>query len=289
MVLRGLVQEYYEEEDITDLYRKVLERLLITLHEEEDAETSAIQGPTTPALAVHEERLRVWPPWPWPPWDGDGGDKDDEDKKPVNRTEEAQKLAVDIITFEKKIANASLDLYAFHDCISGPSLTTPCRDILLQDPIATYNPVPFSNLTDAFPQFDFPAYFSTVAPRNFPNKVILTSTTYPASLSQILEETHKSTVQAYLETRAALSLAPNLGIETQAWLAVRSLEERLKGIKPGAVGDRAEYCVGKVEVAMGFAAGRYFVQETFGGESRKKGTKVITGMSLLVSMPANVS
>ena len=149
--------------------------------------------------------------------------------------------------------------------------------------------MPFSNLTDAFPQFDFLAYFSTFAPRNFPNKVILTSTTYPASLSQILEETHKSTVQAYLETRAALSLAPNLGIETEAWLAVRSLEERLKGIKPGAIGDRAEYCVGKVEVAMGFAAGRYFVQETFGGESRKKGTRVITGMLRLVSMPTNVS
>lgn len=102
------------------MYRKVLERLLITLHEEEDAEASAIQSATAPALAVHEERLRVWPPWPWPPWDGDGGDKDDEDKKPVNRTEEAQKLAVDIITFEKKIANASLDLYAFHDCIVVP-------------------------------------------------------------------------------------------------------------------------------------------------------------------------
>lgn len=50
----------------------------------------------------------------------------------------------------------------------------------------------------------------------------------------------------------------------------------MKGIKPGAVGDRAEYCVSKVESALGFAAGRYFVKEVFGGESREKGTKVIT-------------
>ena len=68
-----------------------------------------------------------------------------------------------------------------------------------------------------------------------------------------------------------------LGLETEAWQAVRSLEEVLNGIKKGAVGDRAEYCVGRVESALGFALGRYFVRETFGGESRKVATKVITG------------
>ena len=71
-------------------------------------------------------------------------------------------------------------------------------------------------------------------------------------------------------------MAQYLGAGTEAWRAARTLVERLRGIKPGAVGDRAEYCVGQVEFALGFAVGRYFVQETFGGESRAKGTKVIT-------------
>jgi endothelin-converting enzyme len=83
-------------------------------------------------------------------------------------------------------------------------------------------------------------------------------------------------VEAYLETRTALSLSGHLGLSTEAWRATRALEERLGGIKPGAIGDRAEYCVGRVEAAMGFAAGRYFVEKVFGGESREKGTKVIT-------------
>lgn len=81
-----------------------------------------------------------------------------------------------------------------------------------------------------------------------------------------------------METRAALSYGQYLGMGTEFWRATRALEERLRGIKPGAVGDRAEYCVGRIEVTMGFAAGRYFVKEVFGGESREKGTKVITGM-----------
>ena len=56
--------------------------------------------------------------------------------------------------------------------------------------------------------------------------------------------------------------------------------EALTGIKKGAVGDRAEYCVGQVEKRLGFAAGRFFVNETFGGESREKGTLVIKGLTM---------
>ena len=125
------------------------------------------------SLTVNEERLRVWPPWPWPPWGPEDPDNpDDPDRTPINRTEEAKKLAKGIIAFEKKIANASLDL-----------------DVLYQDPIATYNPVPYKNVSDALPEFDFSTYFSAFAPRNFPSTIILTSTTYLPSLSEAFSKT----------------------------------------------------------------------------------------------------
>ena len=150
-------------------------------------------------------------------------------------------------------------------------------DILYQDPIATYNPVPIDNLTAQLPQIDFPEYFAAFTPRNFPNTVILTSVTYPSSLSVILSETDSDTLEGYLVTRAALALSPYLGYDTEAWKAVRSLEERLKGLKKGAVGDRAEFCTTEVESALGFATGRYFVNETFAGDSKRKGTQIIKG------------
>ncbi|KAM5533255.1 hypothetical protein V8D89_013032 [Ganoderma adspersum] len=247
-------KEYYEEESIVDLYQNTLKRLLVTLDNEEDTilEEQVIGEPSD--LVVHEQRLKVWPPWPWPPW----GD-DDDGNSPENRTERAQRLAKEVIKFEKRIANASLDL-----------------DILYQDPIGTYNPVPFKNVSDSLPEFDFSTYFSTFAPRSFPNTIILTSTTYLSDLSHILNDTSKDVLEAYFVTRAGLAYASYLGLETEAWQAVRSLEEVLNGIKKGAVGDRAEYCVGRVESALGFALGRYFVRETFGGESRRVATKVIT-------------
>ena len=105
----------------------------------------------------------------------------------------------------------------------------------------------------------------------------MTYPAYPHSLSKILEETSSNVVEAYLIARAALSLAPRLGLNTEAWKAERSLQEALLGIKKGAVASRSETCVVYTEMALGFAVGRYFVNETFGGGSREKGTKVITG------------
>ena len=107
--------------------------------------------------------------------------------------------------------------------------------------------------------------------------MIETSTTYAASLSAILEVTDAEVVEAYLMTRAALTLAPYLGAQSEIWMAHRTLIENLQGIKKGQVPDRSDWCIQVVQDSLGFAAGRFFVQETFGGDSKEKGTKVITG------------
>ena len=156
------------------------------------------------------------------------------------------------------------------------------RDIIQEDPFATYNPAPLSNLTETLIQVHFPTYFSAFTPRTYPDRVIITHPPYAIYLSKLLEETPSNVIEAYLVVRAALALSPYLGSTTEAWQAQRSLLERLTGIKKGAVGDRSEYCIGEVENALGFAAGRFFVNETFAGDSREKGTKVITGQPLML-------
>ena len=153
---------------------------------------------------------------------------------------------------------------------------------MYQDPIATYNPVPLSNLTETVPQINFPKYFSAFTSRAYSSdRVIVAYPAYSVSLSNILNETSSEVIEAYLVSRAALALSPYLGMSTEAWQAQRSLVELLTGVKKGAVGDRAEYCVGIVEDNLGFAVGRYFVNETFRGEAKEKGTEVITGINKL--------
>ncbi|GLB35092.1 putative peptidase family M13 [Lyophyllum shimeji] len=249
-------KEYYNDKSVLRVYQDVIEHLLLILSDEDESGKSVRS--TDAAVMVTNEDSKAWPPWPWPPWGEDGDDKGD-DKKPVNKTRRAHKLAKKIVKLEERLAEASLDL-----------------DVLLQNPIATYNPVPLTHLTDALPQIDFPAYFSSFTPRTFPETVVMTYPAYASALGEILDDTSSNVLEAYLIVRAALTLAPHLGTSTEAWQAQRSLYELLTGIKKGAVGDRSEYCVGKVEETLGFAIGRYFVNETFGGDSREQATKVIS-------------
>ena len=54
--------------------------------------------------------MKFWPPWPWPPWGGDDGGDDDKGGKRLNKSERAKARAKKVVEFEKRIANASLDL-----------------------------------------------------------------------------------------------------------------------------------------------------------------------------------
>ncbi|TFK29797.1 endothelin-converting enzyme 1 [Coprinopsis marcescibilis] len=250
-------KEYYEEKSIRTVYRSVVEDLLVRvvdiLADGDDDDDDKEEKPEEKQL-IDNSDSQVWPPWPWP----GGGDPDKDPSTPSNGTERAKELAKGVIKFERKLAKASLDL-----------------DVLYQDPIATYNPVPLSNLTDTLHMFDFPTYFSEFTPRSYPDRVVLTYPSYAASLADILNDTSSDVIEAYLVSRALLSLSSYLGPETELWQAQRTLYETLSGIKKGAVGDRAEYCVSKVEETLGFAAGRFFVKEAFGGDSKAKATKLI--------------
>lgn len=140
------------------------------------------------------------------------------------------------------------------------------------------------NITKVLPEINFGDYFATMTPRNFPPTVIVTYPAYLYNLSSILNGTDSDVIEAYLVSRTALTLASNLGTETDGWKAARTLQEKLQGIKKGAVGDRSDTCIHAVENALGFAAGRYFVNETFGELGKEKGTKVIQGMEVTIQI-----
>jgi endothelin-converting enzyme len=257
-------KEYYEEESIVELYTDVIEHLLLALSDDVDKVAPLEVSSEQSVLGPHGDPDDPdggpwWPPNPWPyPEDPEPGEPDDDDKGPIS----AKKWAHDIVEFEKRIARASLDL-----------------DILYQDPLFTYNPTTIEKLKVGLPQVNLDNYFAAFTPRNFPERVIVTYPAFVDSLSLILDETPGRTIKGYFIARAALSLSSLLGLDTEAWKAQRTLVETLQGIKKGAVGDRGEYCLGVVEQTLGFAAGRYFSNITFGGDSRKKGVKVITGQS----------
>jgi endothelin-converting enzyme len=50
-----------------------------------------------------------WPPWPWPPWGDDDDGKGKGGKK--RRDVRAREAAKAVVEFEKRVADASLDLF----------------------------------------------------------------------------------------------------------------------------------------------------------------------------------
>ena len=93
----------------------VVERLLLTLADAEDSETQREFRRDSPTL-VNNEDSSTWPPSPWPPWDENDGDDDEDDGsgKPINKTLRVHNLAKNVVKFERKLAQASLDLYIFN-------------------------------------------------------------------------------------------------------------------------------------------------------------------------------
>ena len=112
------MQEYYDEESITNAYRSTVEQLLRTLldaedKEREDHEPSKVAAipEATPGLVINENtEENVWPPWPWPPWGDDDDGKGDDDKEKPKNSKVARKLAKKVVKFERKLAKISLDL-----------------------------------------------------------------------------------------------------------------------------------------------------------------------------------
>jgi len=110
------LQEYYQDEAVTQVYQDVMEKLLYIIFSADDKdEKDFVQSSTASAGIVEQVGENSWPPWPWPPW-GDGDDGDDD--KPVDKKKQAHKLAKEVLKFETAIANASLDLYVLHKGLS---------------------------------------------------------------------------------------------------------------------------------------------------------------------------
>ena len=163
----------------------------------------------------------------------------------------------------------------FH--LNHQSLTSHPREAL-EDPVASYNPIPFAKFQKKLPEVEFNNYIATFAPRSFPSTVIVTYPPYMPKLSAILSAASMETIEAYLVVRTALTLAPRLGTGTEAWKINRQLVEVLNGLKKGAVGDRAEWCVRAVDDALGYASGRFFVAKSFAGDSKRQAASLISSV-----------
>ncbi|SPO25443.1 related to Endothelin-converting enzyme 1 [Ustilago trichophora] len=144
----------------------------------------------------------------------------------------------------------------------------------IYDPVASYNPINSTVLPYTFSSISWPAYFSALTVRT-PERVILSSPKFVTSLDALISRTKTEVLEAYLVWAAIRELGTALGPNVKLRAAAERLERYSKGVDADAKEDRETVCLGDLNAALGFMAGRYFVREAFKGDSKKRVEEII--------------
>ena len=147
----------------------------------------------------------------------------------------------------------------------------------LMNPQVFYNLYEFQNISKQLDFISLSSYVSSFAPRNFPEKVIVTHPPYIASLRKVLNSTPDHVLSAYFVTRIAMSYSKFLGPATSIRMATRRLQVTLQGLKKGVPEDRQLFCQSYADEleGLGLLGGKEFVERTFAGDSKAKAESVI--------------
>lgn len=166
-------------------------------------------------------------------------------------------IAGDVVGFETKIANA-----------------TPNREIL-QDVTNYYNPLSTKETQSLLPEVSFSGIFSKFAPSDFKaGRLIVVSPSYIKSLSAILDETPRETVQMFLKWKIIQKYVAM--VEDPKVEALRKLNNKLSGKDPDANEERWRICVNALDSSLGWILSRFFVLDAFSKSSKELGDQIVS-------------
>ncbi|GAK64382.1 endothelin-converting enzyme 1 [Moesziomyces antarcticus] len=144
----------------------------------------------------------------------------------------------------------------------------------VNDPVASYNPINTTALPYTFSSISWPAYFSALTVR-MPERIILTSPKFVTALDALISRTKTDVLEAYLVWTAIREFGTALGPNVKLRGPAERLDRYSKGVAPDAKEDRETKCMGDLNAALGFMAGRYFVRSAFQGDSKKRVEQII--------------
>ncbi|KAL7750796.1 hypothetical protein RI367_003753 [Sorochytrium milnesiophthora] len=280
-------KEYYEQPDYVSVYKKTVEDMLSLLFPTSDESARLMaRDPHASVSEVADEAVRnakkiVHEMWTsFDHWINKHDDKEEVDvivtledaasRRPPPKTPSKpvdwKALAEEVVSFEADLAQISWD------------------NEDLYDPIKTNNPFNVSELPSLIPDFPWHKFLQSaidetstdVSLDKLEAPIGVATPSYFRDLGHLLSSTDARTIQVFLIWRIVLSYAPYLDKELRAPLD--QLKEKVQGVKGGVEAPRWETCVRTVDRIMGFAAGRWFIEERFGGNSRAEARSLIDGV-----------
>lgn len=175
----------------------------------------------------------------------------------LSKPKKCRQLAVELVTFEKRLADAS------------PSPED------MSDVTQYYNPMLLDAADKLTPVIHLASILKSLSPKGASNKrIIVGSPSYMTNLTVILAETPKSTIQIYLGWKV-----------TQAYYSKVDAEElkpysrfvnELQGKDPDSTPERWRTCVKYVDGGLGWILSRFFVEKAFSEKAKEFGDQIVS-------------
>jgi len=163
----------------------------------------------------------------------------------------------DVVTFEAKLANATPD--------------TQTRE----DITKSYNPRTIKETETLLPEISLSDIISALAPSGYKNdRLIVGSPSYMESLSSILSETSRETLQLFFKWKIIQSFADS--IEDPKVRPLREFNNKLYGKEPQATEERWRKCINVLDGGLPWSLSRFYVLESFSRASKELGDQVIS-------------
>lgn len=163
----------------------------------------------------------------------------------------------DVVRLETKLAHASPD--------------TETRE----DVTKSYNPRTLEETEKLLPGISFSSIISALAPSGYKTeRVIVGSPPYLKSLSRIMGETSRETVQLFFKWKLIQSFAND--IEDPKIRPLREFNNKLDGKDPQAAEERWRKCVQVLDDSLPWSLSRFYIEDFFSRGSKQLGDQIIS-------------
>ncbi|KAE8452493.1 hypothetical protein EG329_000395 [Mollisiaceae sp. DMI_Dod_QoI] len=170
---------------------------------------------------------------------------------------EGKNYAHDVVEFEKKLAAASPD--------------AEDRDDVTQ----YYNPMSLKEAGSLTPQLHLSTVINSLTPSDYKtDRLIVTSPSYMANLSDVLSSTSKEVLQTYFMWKVVQAYASE--IEADELKPYTRFINELQGKDPDSTPERWRTCVNHVDDGLGWILSRFFVEKAFSEKAKDFGDQIVS-------------
>ncbi|KAL4775321.1 hypothetical protein BDW60DRAFT_179895 [Aspergillus nidulans var. acristatus] len=165
----------------------------------------------------------------------------------------------------------SKDVVAFESALADVTPTTQAQEDVTQ----YYNPRSIEETESLLPQILISDIISDLAPSDYEtDRLIVGSPSYMKSLSKILAETSRETVQLFFKWKIIQAYSEH--VESAEIEPLREFNNVIAGKDPQAKKDRWRKCITTVDEDLGWILSRFYILDAFPEESKKLGDQIVS-------------